>query len=355
MKITFYVPSLIGGGAERVVSNLASYLADIYKYDITIVIIAGKENTYPISPKVRIRQLWKMDEKNIRIIRIIKKLYRLIKVFRTEKSDVSVSFLHPFNMLCLLLKPIMNGKLICTERNYPGVYPRSRMILLNLFSFLADAWVYQTKENAKFYTNRYIKKIFIPNAVDLKLPMINCNKMKKIVSVGRLHPQKNFQCLLKAFANVVKMFPDYHLYIYGQGKEYQKLLNLASKFKIVDNVHFVGFIDNIHQEIRDAEVFVMSSDYEGIPNALLEAMALGLPCISTDCLGGGAKLLINNRENGILVPRNDDEALSIAIEELIGDNKLRKKIGLNASKVREQYSKDIIFGQWNNLFMEIVE
>lgn len=355
MRIRFYIPGLIGGGAERVVVNLANYFSEYHGYDVSVITLVEQIDTYNISPKVKIYPLWHLNEKAPGIIRLTKKLYRFVKISVREQADVNFIFLYPFNVIGLLFSKLIRGKVVCTERNYPGSYSWYRMCLIDLLSNLADAWVFQTEDAKKMYSSKIKNQYIIPNAVKMINPPNDIVRENKIVAVGRLHPQKNFRMLIKAFSIIVDKFPEYNLCIYGQGNEYENLLNEVSELKIEGKVHFMGFVHNVHQQILSAEIFAMSSDYEGIPNALLEAMALGVPCVSTDCLGGGARLLIKNKENGILVPRNDAKAMANAIIELIENKELREKLSSNACRVRDDYSEKVIFEYWHDVCKKVLK
>ena len=221
----------------------------------------------------------------------------------------------------------------------------------------ADGFVFQTSDAMKFYDGAInCKTAVIENPInDIFLNHKKAKtRRKNAVSCGRLEKQKNYGLLIDAFADVVKLYPDYTLEIYGEGSKKEELKGLSRKLGIDNKVLFKGRADNIADEIADAGVFVMSSDYEGMPNALMEAMALGIPCISTDCPVGGPKVLIGKDENGILVDMGDKKALANAILRVIGDKELASELSKNGATVSKMYSVDIIVGRWMSFINDVV-
>jgi glycosyltransferase involved in cell wall biosynthesis len=152
--------------------------------------------------------------------------------------------------------------------------------------------------------------------------------------------------MLEAFKQVVEKHPEYTLKFFGDGPDEEKMKSYAEELGISQNVCFCGRSDNILEDISHSEIFVLSSDYEGIPNSLLEAMSLGLPCVSTDCSPGGARMLIKDGENGLLVPRGDEDALASAILRMIEDRDFAVSCGKRAAEVRERFALPVILSAW---------
>lgn len=169
--------------------------------------------------------------------------------------------------------------------------------------------------------HRQRSRKIIPNAINKEFITAEYSgpRNKQIVSSGRLTEQKNHALLIKAFAGITAKYPAYKLVIYGDGPLRKDLELLASNLGIADKVSFPGYTTEIRKKIERSSLFVLSSDFEGMPNALMEAMALGVPCISTDCKGGGARFLIKNGTNGLLTPIGDVEALQTAMEKILSD------------------------------------
>lgn len=174
-----------------------------------------------------------------------------------------------------------------------------------------------------------------------------------IVSVGRLEEQKNQLMLIRAFSKITKEFSTYNLKIYGEGTLKDQLQREIDKLNLNEKVELCGVSNNIKEDIKDVSLFIMTSNYEGMPNALMEAMALGLPVISTDCPCGGPKFLIENETNGILIPVGDENTLVIKIKMLLSNKEFAMKIGKNARKIGKSLSPNIINKKWNDLIREV--
>ena len=225
----------------------------------------------------------------------------------------------------------------------------------------ANGFVFQTKD-AKEYFNEIIdfnKKewniIFNPVNPDFK----NCKEIdvrkKKIVSVGRLTEQKNMELLINAFSKIYKEFPEYSLTIYGEGNKRTALEERIKELQLTEKVFLPGITNDIKEEIYDASLFVMSSNYEGMPNALIEAMVLGLPVISTDCPCGGPRMLIENAKNGYLVNVGNEHELSKIMKLILSDDELRENIGKEAKKIIDLVDIDIINKKWENFIGLIIK
>ena len=211
--------------------------------------------------------------------------------------------------------------------------------------------VCQTPDVMQQFPDKLRKKsVVIPNPVSEQLPEPYTGlKKKKIVSVGRFTDQKNFPMLINAFAEFHREYPEYELFIYGKGPKEDEIKNLVKKKRIESSVHFPGFVDDIIDEIKDAEIYVSSSNFEGISNSMIEAMAMGLAVICTDCPVGGARLMIENGVNGILIPVGDVNKLFEQIKRLAMISEIRYQLGINAINVRKNYSVDEIATRWINL------
>ena len=201
----------------------------------------------------------------------------------------------------------------------------------------ADKLIFQTDDVKKYFSDDIQRKsAVIPNPVSNDLPEpYQGERKKRIVSVGRLQPQKNHKLLLEAFAIFHEVYADYELHIFGIGKLENDLKMQAEQLHIEDCVVFRGFSSNVQREIWDCAMFVLSSDYEGISNSMIEALAMGVPVISTDC-SGGSRIYIENGVNGILTPVGDKKALSEAMIMLADDPELARKLSINGTKIKEQ-------------------
>ena len=208
---------------------------------------------------------------------------------------------------------------------------------------------------AKEYFNEEIQKkcVVIPNPIRDDLPSPYYGERKNIiVNYCRLNRQKNLPLLIKSFVQFHKVFPHFKLEIYGQGELKEQLEDLIQEMGLTDFAHILPFDANIHQKIRDYAMLVSSSDWEGFPNTVLEALCLGMPVISTDC-DFGPRDMIKDYENGLLVPVDDEIALTNAMVELASNRELANKLGKNAIKIRDLYSVDVIGKRWLDLIIEV--
>ena len=360
MKIVFYISSLNKGGAERVISNLANYFSDNKKNEVYLI-LEQPTIKYNINSNIHLIVLENSNKKYNFItkkFRYIGYISKLKKIFKKIKPDVIIPFLALPAFMALISKN-KGSKVIVGVRNDPKTeyttYLKQKM-MKKLYP-KADGFVFQTKEAQDYF--KYIincKQTIIYNAVsdDFVDYKSNIKKRKKeIVSVGRLHEQKNYPFLIESFTEISKKYPDYKLVIYGDGPEKEKLKDFTVNNKIDDKIVFAGNVDDVKQKISSASLYIMSSNFEGMPNSLIEAMVLGLPVISTDCPCGGPRELINNNRNGILVGVNNKKELIEAMDKLLSNKDLADKFGKEARKIIKKVDPNIIYNQWQD-FISIV-
>lgn len=357
MKITLFIGSLYGGGAERVTCNLASYLVR-QGHDVEILTMSETENAYELDERVVVKTLLPLQERKNKAWNTIIRFPRFWKYLRHKDRDVYVVMLPRTTIMFLMFRWMIKAKVIAAERNDPGAYSKKIGNALKKYAQRADGWIFQTVDEKEWYGDsiQKCKATVIPNAINPAFirPAYSGKKRKTIAGVGRLNSQKNFGLLIKAFAKVAPEFPDFKLTIYGKGEMETDLKNLASSLEIKDRVEFPGNVQNIADEMEKNTMFVLSSDFEGMPNALMEAMALGLPCVSTDCMGGGPRFLIENGVNGLLVPSNDVGEMAEAMKAILSDPKKADAIGREAAKIAERLEPNKIYGQWESFIGSIV-
>lgn len=340
----FFIGTLCNGGAERVVSILASQMA---RQGITVEILTyyDREISYEIDSQVIISAVETKSGKKGKLSNLL----WLRKYFR-ENAKIIISFLAPFNMMAIAANFGNSVPIIVADRNDPTRIPANKLMrkLRDILYGFATAVVVQTKQNQAYFSKIVQKKSHvIYNPIDLKGnegSALHTQKEKKIVTAGRLMPQKNQKMLIQVFCNVLKRYPDYELYIYGEGPSREELEQFIEKLGIRNHVFLPGNVKDIHDRIKDAEIFVLSSDYEGMPNALIEAMCLGLPVISTK-VSGATDLIINDK-NGILVEVNSLEQLQAAMLELIENKQKRSNIAKEAVRLAHRLDATLIMEQW---------
>ena len=236
----------------------------------------------------------------------------------------------------------MKQYILVSERNDPRYAPH---IHLRDWAYgKADCITVQTTDCIELFNAKVRRKaIVIPNPIGADIPQrYTGTRTKKIVNAARLHKQKNHRLLLEAFADFTIKHPDYELHIYGKGELEERLKEIAVELKIEKNVIFKGFSNNVKEEIKDSSMFVLSSNFEGISNSLIEAMAMGVPVISTDCPIGGSKMYIEDGVNGLLVPIGQREKMTGAMCRIAEDESLAEQLSQNGEKIKEKYSISMI-------------
>ena len=358
MKITVFIGGLTGGGAERVACNLINDLS-VKGHDVTVLSVSGVENTYGIDGRVKLISLEGKRRIKLAPIRVLSKMIKLKKFLKKNVTDLYVVFLPKTIMALFHYKKYVHAPIVVTESISPTAYSKRKLNKLTRCFKAADGAVFLTDAAMKFYTDRIDLKsgIVIPNAVnpEFLLPPFTGERKKTIVAVGRHTEQKNFPLLISAFSEIAGKFPEYTLFIYGGGHLTESYKKQCEKLGIADRVVFPGFCDNMQNEIRNASLFVLSSDYEGVPVALIEALALGLPCVSTDCEGGGARFLIEDGVSGIIVPIKNERKLAQAMEKVLSDGALSSALSKNALSIREKLAPAKIYAEWEKYFYKVIK
>lgn len=386
--VVFFIDSLGGGGAERVVSTLSSRLAQTGRYDVRIVMLRKAPIAYPPDGRVqllyaqdlpvdslygkavrKVFSLWKRLRQGVlKGIMVRLGCYQRLEdtcfslyarhgipcreYLRKSPGCTSFGFLIRSNIAMLMAAKGLPVKAVFCERNNPvrPDMPANIMKIRNRIVHRCDAAVFQTQDQREYYTWLRCPAAVIPNPLKEELPQpFEGERRHEIVNFCRLNKQKNIPLLLDAFALLLREHPDYTLRIYGRGDEKDNLIALTNQKGLERSVFFEDFAPDVHARIRDAAMYVCSSDFEGLSNSMLEALAIGLPCVCTDCAGGGARMMIRHRENGLLVPVRDVQAMYRAMREIAEDPVLAQQLSKGAARVREQLSIENIVGQWETM------
>lgn len=344
-KIVFVIPDMPGGGTERVVALLANeYSAG--NIPVAILLFAGDERAYQLNPRIEVVSVGGPSGGNL--LTMFRRLHRMRRFYRKNKNCQIWAFSAMGAVFSAVAALGQRHFFLVSERNDPSRYEHRR--IRDFCYRLADVVVCQTPDAAAYFSSAIQRKsVVISNPLELTEQPFVGEREKRIVSVGRLSAQKNHSLLLRAFASFIKNHGDYVLELYGQGELESELRELAFHLKIDKSVIFRGFSAQILSDIRTAGMYVLSSDYEGISNSMLEAMALGLPVIATDCPIGGARMYIKDGVNGFLTPVGDAGALAQAMEKLASDPALAGRLGREAMKLKEELAVEKIADRFLNL------
>lgn len=357
-KLIIVINEMNYGGGQRVVANLSNYFSDRC-IDVILLSISSKGSVYPLHENVRQLTIKKHEQGKNKLSRLFGTITEVRDLLAKEKPDIVLSFLVDINILIIPAMFFQKIPLVISERNDPVRNPSSiiKRFLRKILYRFAEGYVFQT-EQARDYFSDSIKErsCVIPNPIfEESIPERYMGKPEDyVVAVGRLEKQKNHKLLIDSFCQVNKIFSNTELRIYGEGSLRGELETYISSKKANQTIHLMGASKHVLEHVKRAKAFVLSSDYEGMPNALIEAMACGIPCISTDCPCGGPDFLITNGENGILVPTQDEESLSVAITHILSDEAFSKRLSDNAYKIHETLNENEVFGKWNNYLECIV-
>ncbi len=364
MNIIFTTISMRGGGTERVISILANRLVN-RGHNVTILMIADPTIEYNLDE--RVQTLGITDTvggsmsgriKRLRgIRRIVKEAYRHITADSCieENGDTRVIAMGTVASMFTLLATLgLRVPIIISERNDPNrlnhrpIKPIERM-LRDLLYTRAARIVLQTRDAISCFSGKTARNcVIIPNPLPEAMPApgdVN-KRAKSIITAGRLTEQKNHKLLIEVFGRIADILPDYELKIFGKGELEDELQKLINERGLGERAHLCGFSDNLYGELASGGIYVSSSDWEGISNSLMEALAMGIPTVATDCPMGGSRMCIRDGENGFLVKPGDADAMADRIIRLATDSQLALRISQSAVAIRDEFSVDKILDMW---------
>lgn len=355
-KIMFVIHALGYGGAGKMIVYLANHMAQC-GYKTVIYVEEQQGQHYPVDSSIEVVQETKFFKNYY--TRHFQQIFQLKRRVREINPDIVVSFQTNQNALSVLATRGRKTPVIISERGDPYQYNNIVAKLKTAVINRAEGAVFQTKRAAEYYGKDLQKRsrvIYNPCTVPFVERPEWDDRNNEIAFVARFDIQQKRQDLMvKAFAQIASKFPAYKLCFYGAGGDQETIERLVDELGIRQQVLFKGLTKDIPNAIRESKLFVLSSDYEGLPNALIEAMAVGLPCVSTDCSPGGAAELIQNDVNGLIVPCNDVKALAMAMEKMLSNPDMADCMGKKAQNIIERLSPETVFEQWEKYIKEVLE
>jgi glycosyltransferase involved in cell wall biosynthesis len=371
MKLLIFIHSLGGGGAERVTANLANHWVG-RGWEITVVTLASCSfDAYELHPDVQRISLNLANESSNIIIGLWRNLRRsmaLRQVLRKIHPDIALGMMTAANVqLALATSGLSAVRAIGSERVHPPQVSLGvpwEWLRRHFYGRLA-AVTALTCESADWLQSHTTTRLMpvIPNAVPWPLPeqapklmptFFRAKQRRLLISVGRLDGQKGFDWLVTAFSILAERHTDWDLVILGEGELRGALERQVSASKLETRVFLPGRVGNVGDWYECADLYVMSSRFEGFPNTLVEALAYGLPAVSFDC-DTGPRDIIRHEIDGLLVPVGDVTALTAALERLMGNADLRKRFANRAVEARERFSIDRIASMWETLFVKVMK
>ena len=359
MNIAFFVPHLNKGGAERVISVLANELCG-KEHNTYVSIITNDlsaKSQYPIKDGVKVDIIKNTTFKSLGGI---KKYYSDLKKYLIDnKIEVAIAFSYVIAAKISIACKKLNIPVVFSERSDPSRknYNGKKGIWKWLFFKNITSVVFQTERAKSFYPKKQQKDstvILNPVSVENFPPKFDGERNKEIVSVGRLLQMKRHDVLIDAFIKIANKHKDYVVKIYGEGPLRESLQIKIDESGFKDRIFLMGNCDDVFDTINKSALFVFTSDYEGLPNALIEAMCLGLPCVSTKCSPGGAEELIIDGVNGLLANCGDSGDVATKIDRVLSDKEYAKTLSENAIKIKERVDVDKIVKVWEDYLVKVL-
>lgn len=358
-RIILFISSLQKGGSERVMVNLAEYFQE-QKYDVILVTQYQREKEYCISPKIR-RVYSEPDASMLeggRIRNFCIRFRTLRRLWKTYRPDVILSFLGKNNLMAVAAAAFLPIKVAVSVRGEPTMEYQGKFmqfIAKTVFRF-ADGVILQTEQAGQFFPRAVRRKsVILPNPLNPQFTerKVCADREDLIVAAGRLDENKNHAMLIHAFGRIAEEYPTVKLVIYGEGELRTKLEMLIAEKGLTDRISMPGNVNDIVDRIGRARIFTLTSNTEGMPNSIMEAMALGIPVIATDCPCGGPATLIEHGVNGLLVPVGDAFALADAFRRIFEDREFEQKLRENARRITETLAPEQVNKKWEDYLNQL--
>jgi GalNAc-alpha-(1->4)-GalNAc-alpha-(1->3)-diNAcBac-PP-undecaprenol alpha-1,4-N-acetyl-D-galactosaminyltransferase len=365
MRLTLVITNLDCGGAERVISIMANHWAE-KGWPVTLLTFDDGSTPpfFELDPRIRLIPLDVYQASSNLLAALWNNMRRIVvlrRAIRSSQPDAVISFLYLVNVLVLLATRGLGVPTIVSEHNDPITSPIERewaWLRRWTYTFKTRVVVLTQRAEVSFAPKIQSRTTVIPNPVT---PITQAEKgppeiildRPSLVAMGSFYPQKGFDLLLEAFARLKDKYPDWTLTILGDGPYRAQIESIREELGLRDRVRLPGVVKNPHHVFKQADLFVMSSRWEGWGLALAEAMACGLPAIATDCRSGPREI-IRDGVDGVLVPPEDTEALADAMARLMSDESKRKRLASRAVEINERFGVDRIIGMWEDLLRTLV-
>jgi glycosyltransferase involved in cell wall biosynthesis len=364
LRLTLVISSLGAGGAQRVLSTLANRWAE-KGWRLTLLTLDDGLSPpfFPLHPQVRHNPMDLYAESSgflAKFCNNFRRLFILRRAIAASRAQMVLCFMDRTNVLVLSAMLFSSVPVIVSERIHPAVSIGWIWEILRKLVYPGAAGiVVLTKRTLEAFPSSWKKKmVVIPNPVSVAIdcPFQERKRTKTnftVISIGRLTEQKGFDLLIKAFSLLDGRYPDWNLLILGEGPQKSELEKLCRQLHVTEKVRLAGNVPKPEISLREADIFVLPSRFEGFPNVLCEAMACGLPVIATDCLAGPREI-IRSGIDGLLVQAEDPDALARAMACLMDNGKLRRELGRRAERVADRFGLEKVDQKWERLFDEIL-
>lgn len=359
MKILFVTGALGGGGAERVIVNLINNFEN-KGIRTTSLTVFSDSMSYSIDERAKIVHLKTLK---VPFVNRMFSIAQLVYYIYRNRPDAVISFVDQVNILTAVAFLFIYGKtkLVLSERNDPYAEPNSpqQRKIRDWAYKKADGIVYQTAGEMEYFKDiisTTVPQTVIENPIKPGLPTCQGNLESKVfIAAGRLYPQKNYKMMIDAFQKVVTSgHSDYMLHIYGRGEMETELNQYIKDKHMEENIYIKGFSNNIHNIMAKSAGYLLSSDYEGISNSMIEALAIGVPVVTTDYPSGGASMYVVDGETGYLVKCGDTETFASSINSIIENRKEAYTMGAKASAILRKLDSETISNKWCDFIVKLL-
>lgn len=361
--IAFYIGSLNKGGAERVFVNLADFFAEEgYRVTMVTQYRYPEEEEYGLPAKIKrvISDLSEEELSNSRVVNFCRRLRKLRRVWTKERPDLVLACIGKNNFMAIVTTMFTGTKpVVSVVGEAREEYPNRLMLGLANLLFPHAAGIILQTESSRYFFNKKIQRlaVILPNSLNPAFirPRYEGERDKRIVAVGRLDANKNHEMMIRAFSALKDKYAEYTLTIYGEGELRPYLESLIKELGVTERVFLPGMIPDVAVKIEKAALFLLTSYSEGVSNALIEALAIGLPVVSTDVPSGGTEELMRDGENGLIIPPGDQRALEQAMDRLLGDPAYADRLGRAAAEIQKRLAPDRVNRLWKEYFDGIMQ